>query len=104
MDLLSETLLSASELRSKEIEVLGKPAIVREPRAGVLKKYAEAVGRDIEEANGLLIAACLLNPDGTPAVNAQQASKVAQNGRVALPIVTAILEVSGFIEKEPDAG
>lgn len=101
-------LLTASKTRSKVVDVDGEPVNVREVGALEFAEYGALLKVDRLKATAQLIAACIVDEDGNPVLTVEEATQVARSARVSMPLVTAIMELSGFgedegDEKEPDA-
>lgn len=107
-DAVKAKLLSAAETRSRVVDVDGEPVRVREVGAMEFAEYGAELKKDRTRATAQLIAACVVDDEGNPVLSVDEAVKVAKSARVSMPLVTAIMELSGFgddedDEKEPDA-
>lgn len=104
MGQLKDRLLAAAAVRTAEVEIDGETYSVREVGATAFAEYGRLIKSDPRGASAVLLAECVLEADGSPALNIEEAKQVAQSLRVTMPLVAKILELSGFSEKEPDAG
>lgn len=100
-------LLEASRQRSKPVVVDGVQVDVREVGAMEFAEYGSLLKTDRLKATAQLISACVVDDDGNPLLSVEEALQIARSARVAMPLVAAIMELSGFSEelseKEPVA-
>lgn len=99
-------LLKAAELRSKMVIVESEEVHVREVGALAFAEYGKELKTDRLKATASIIASCVIDEDGGQLLTAEEAMTIASSARVSMPIVNAIMELSGFgddAEKEPDA-
>lgn len=102
--LTKDKLLSVAATRSKMVDVGGLSVRVREVGALEFAEYGSMLSADRLRATATLIAACVINEDGQPMLSVDEAMQIAGTARVSMPLVSAILELSGITdEKEPDA-
>lgn len=106
MGSVSDRLRAKAAVRTKAVLIDGESFTVREVGAVSFGEYGKIVKDDPVGATALLLAECIVEDDGTPALDESAAREVASSARVTMPLVQAIMEVSGFgeDEKEPDAG
>lgn len=102
---VTERLKAKAAVRTKEVLIDGEPFTVREVGAVSFAEYGKVVKRDQVEATAILLTECVVDESGTPALSIEDAREIAKSARVTMPLVKAIMEVSGFggDEKEPDA-
>ena len=109
---VKEALLNAAKTRSKVVDVGDASVRVREVGAMEFAEYGKTLKKDKVKATASLIAACVIDDDGNPMLTVEEAGELAKSARVSMPLVTAIMELSGFgdddedeegDEKEPDA-
>lgn len=105
MGILKDKLLAASKLRSKVVEIEGQKYAVREVGAGGFADYGALLKKDRDKATAKLLSECLVDDDGSALLTVDEALQVVKSSRVTMPLVNAIMEVSGFgdDEKESDA-
>jgi hypothetical protein len=105
MGILKDKLLAASKLRSKVVAIDGIEYVVREVGAGGFADYGALLKKDREKATAQLLSECLIDEDGSKLLTPEEAVSVVRSARVSMPLVNAIMEVSGFgdDEKESDA-
>lgn len=93
-------------MRTIEVRIDDETFVVREVGAISFAEYGELVKRDKQAATAKLLSDCVLDEEGNPALSAEDAAEVAKSARVTMPLVAAIMEVSGFNgddEKKADA-
>lgn len=104
---LKERLLELAKLRTKTVVVGDVSLTVREVGALEFAEYGKLQKTDRLKATASLISACVVDEDGNPALTPEEAGTLARSARVSMPIVGAVMELSGFggegDEKEPDA-
>ena len=102
---LSERLKAKAALRTKEVRIDGEAFVVREVGAVEFGEYGKAAKTDQVKATALLLASCVLDEEGNASLTSADAAEIAKSARVTMPLVQAIMEVSGFgaDEKESDA-
>jgi hypothetical protein len=100
---LKEKLLASAKQQSKMVEVDGTEYLVREVSAGDFAEYGAMTKTDRNKATALLVSRCVLDEDGAPLLTSEEAEEVVKSARLSIPIVNAIMELSGFSEKESDA-
>lgn len=103
---VSERLRSKAAVRTKEIAIDGDTFCVREVGADDFAEYGKLAKADSTQATAFLLAACVLDEAGLPALSKEDAAEVSKSARVTMPLVKAIMDVSGFgeEEKKADAG
>lgn len=104
MGSLKEKLLASAKLQTKVVEIDGSSYVVREVSAAGFGDYGAQLKKDREKATAMLVSQCLIGEDGELLLTPEEAVAVVRSARLAMPIVNAIMEVSGFSEKEPNAG
>lgn len=103
---VSERLKQKAAVRTTEVRIDGETFTVREVGAIVFAEYGKLVKDDKLAATAALLAECVLDEEGNPALSSADALEVAKSARVTMPLVSAIMEVSGFngeSEKKADA-
>jgi hypothetical protein len=102
--MLKNQLLSAAIRRSAEVTIDGVVYTVRELSAAEFAEYGRVAATDRDRSHALILAAGLIEDDA-PILTLEEARTVALSARVALPLVNAIMVLSGFgpAEKESDA-
>lgn len=103
---VSDRLKQKAAVRTKEVRIDGETFVVREVGAIAFAEYGKLVKDDKQAATAALLVECVLNEDGHPALSPADALEVAKSARVTVPLVSAIMEVSGFTgddEKKADA-
>lgn len=103
MGSLKEKLLASAKLRTILVDIDGDEYLVREVSAADFADYGTQVKTDKARATALLVSKCVIDDEGNPLLTTEEAMSVVQSARLSVPIVNAILEVSGFGEKESDA-
>lgn len=105
MGILKDKLLAASKLRSKVVEIDGVEYTVQEVGADSFADYGAVLKKDRKKATAQLLSECLVDENGEKLLTVDEAVQVVRSARVSMPLVNAIMEVSGFgeDEKEPDA-
>lgn len=99
------TLLDVAKLRTKQLTLGDVTITVREVGALEFSEYGIAL-RDATGKNravAVLLAACVVDDEGKPLHTADEMMVVAASARTSLPIINAIMELSGYRES-PDAG
>jgi hypothetical protein len=97
---MTDPLLSLAELRRVTVDVDGHPVVVREFSALEKATFDQMREEDRLGALSYLIAACVLNGDGSPRFSDEQARAVAAgSSRVVARLVNEIHRLSGFGEK-----
>lgn len=103
-----DPLLAEAECRTKEVTLpSGQKVIVREITMAEFSEYGESMGSKPGEKAGAvqakredalvaLLVGAVITAEGKPRFTADAARKIARSARVASPIVSAIMEVSGF--------
>lgn len=102
---VSERLKQKAAVRTQEVVLDGDTFVVREVGAVEFAEYGKLVKPNSLEATAFLLAACVVDESGQEALSIEEAREVARSARVTMPLVQAIMEVSGFgaLEKEPHA-
>lgn len=100
---LKEKLFASAKQRSVVVEVDGEKFVVREVSALDFAEYGKMLKDDKPKATAFLLSKCLLDEDGNLLLTQQEALDVIGSARVSMTFVNAIMEVSGFGEKESDA-
>lgn len=102
---MSERLKAKAVVRTKEVRIDGDDFAVREVGAVEFGEYGKVAKTDQVKATALLLAACVLDEEGNASLSLDDALDIAKSARVTMPLVQAIMEVSGFgdDEKKPDA-
>ena len=103
---VTERLKAKAAVRTKEVRIDGETFVVQEVGAVSFGEYGKVVKKDQVQATALLLAECVLDEEGKLALSLEDATEIAKSARVTMPLVQAIMEVSGFgaDEKEPNAG
>lgn len=100
---LKEKLFASAKKRSKAVDVDGQSFVVREVSALDFAEYGRLLREDKQKATGFLLSKCILDDDGELLLTQEDAMMVIDSARVSMQFVNAIMEVSGFNEKESDA-
>lgn len=101
---LKEKLFASAKKRSMVVDVDGEKFVVQEVSALDFAEYGRILKEDKPKATSFLLSKCLLDEDGvTPLLTQEEAMGVIESARVSMQFVNAIMEVSGFGEKKPDA-
>jgi hypothetical protein len=101
---LKEKLFASAKKRSVVVEVDGEKFVVQEVSALDFAEYGKLLKDSKPQATAFLLSKCLLDEDGTtPLLTQEEALGVIESARVSMTFVNAIMEVSGFGEKESDA-
>lgn len=109
MGSVKENILAACAVREKQVVVEGQSLTVREVGALEFAEYGKLNKTDRVTAVGYLLSVCVLDgPSGQPLLSKDEAKQLAGSARVSMPLMAAIMELSGFgdgavIEKEADA-
>jgi len=100
-----ERLKAKAALRTKDVTIDGDVFRVQEVGAVSFAEYGKLARKDQLSATALLLAECVLDEEGKLALNREDALAIAHSARVTMPLIQAIMDVSGFgaDEKEPDA-
>ncbi len=101
---LKAKLLAAAQLRTAKVAIDGEDYTVREGSAVVFIEYMSLLQVDRDRATATLLADCVVDADGAPLLTVDEAVAVARSARVSMSLMRAIMALSGFDEKEPDAG
>ena len=101
---LKAKLLAAAKPRTAKVAIDGDQFTVREVSAMAFAEYGELQRTDRLRATAALLADCVVDEKGGRLLTVEEALTVVHSARVSMLLVNAILEVSGFSEKEPDAG
>lgn len=102
---VSERLRQKAEIRTKSVMIDGDEFIVREIGAADFSAYGRLLSKDQRLATAQLLRQCVMNGDGQTALTEEDALAVTASMRVTMPLVQAIMQVSGMgdDEKESDA-
>jgi methyl coenzyme M reductase subunit C len=103
MGTVKEKLLAAAKLRTEVVEIDGVSVSVREISTEEFSKYGSLTTTDRPRATAHLIAACVIDGEGKPELTIEDAMRIVDSARVSMAIVNAVMRLSGFAEKEPDA-
>lgn len=104
MGSLKDSLLALAAVRKKAVKIEGQKYFVREVGAVEFAAYGVEQKSDRQEAVSKLLASCVVDEEGKELLTLDEARTIAKTARVALPLVNAIMEVSGVTsEKESDA-
>ena len=95
---LKQALLAAAQLRTGTVEVEGSTFTVREVSALAFAEYGEKLKTDREAAVAGLLAQCVLDENGELLLTVEEAHVVGRNPRTATPLMSKIMELSGFGE------
>lgn len=99
-----EKLLEQARRRFKTVNIDGETFTVSEMSAATFSLYGELAKTQREEAHAMLLWDCIVDEQGLKLLTIQEAREVAQSARIVLPLVTAIMEVSGLsAEEKPNA-
>ena len=105
--MLADTLFLSVALNKRTITLpdgTEHALLFKEAGSGVFRAYwradADADAQDLAAAR--LIAASLVNEDGSPAITVERAAQL--KPAVSGQIVAAILEVNGFLKQQPKPG
>lgn len=103
---VTERLRAKAALRTKEVVIDGDSFLVREIGADAFARYGELAKTDRGAATAGMLMACVVDENGLPALTKDDAHEVVLSARVTMPLVQAIMELSGFgaEEKKADAG
>lgn len=108
---LKEALLAAAQVRTCEVTIGDLKVTVREAGALEFAAYGKLQKTDRVKATAALISTCVVDESGAPLFSAEEAAPIAASARMAMPIVTAIMQLSGLVKDEkednpgePDAG
>lgn len=102
---LRSALMAAANLRTAQVDIDGTQVTVREVGTIEFAEYGQILKTDRLKATAKLISSCVVE-DGQPVLSEVDAEDIARSARVAMKIVQAIMELSGFggdDEKELDA-
>lgn len=98
-----ESLLALAAVREADVLLDGHKFKVREVSAADFALFGELGGAgDKARATAHLIAVGVVDDEGNPLLNAEEALAVAKTARVAMPLVNKIMELSGFSGKEDE--
>jgi hypothetical protein len=116
---MKQQLMALAAVRFAMVDVEGQSVRVREIGTTDFAKYGEiingkkaekdqpAVAPDKQEATAFMISKCVVEVDSdTPLLTIEEARQIAASARVSMPIVSKVMELSGFKgeeEKHPDA-
>ncbi len=102
---VSERLKAKAAVRTKEVRIDGDTFTVQEVGAVSFGEYGRMVKKDQVKATAFLLSECVLDEEGKAALSPEDAFEIAKSARITMPLVQAIMEVSGFgaDEKELDA-
>jgi len=99
-----EKLLERARRRFKTVDIEGDTFTVSEMSAATFSLYGETVKTQREEAHAVLLQDCVVDGQGLKLLTIEEARDVARSARIVLPLVTAIMEVSGLsAEEKPNA-
>jgi hypothetical protein len=101
---LKAKLLAAAQLRSATVSIDGEDYTVREGSAVAFVEYMSLLQVDRDRATATLLADSVVDEKGGPLLTVDEAVAVARSARVSMALMRSIMELSGFSEKEPDAG
>ena len=106
MGSVSERLRKQAVVRTKQVTIGDETYTVREVSSSTFAKYGETIKVDRLQATGLLLEECVLEEDGSQALTAEDVAIVSKVPRLVVPLVSAIMEISGIgdDEKKSDAG
>ncbi len=100
---VSQRLRAKAALRTKEVTIDGETFSVREVGAVPFGEYGVLVKTDRVAATALLLAECVVDETGALALSREEALEIAASARVTMPLIQAIMEVSGFGDEEKKA-
>lgn len=100
---VSERLKQKAAVRTKEVRIDGELFVVREVGAVAFADYGNLIKTDKVKATARLLAECVLDEQGNSALSDDDALEVAKSARVTMPLVSAIMELSGFGDNEKKA-
>lgn len=106
---MRERLLAAAAVRTAPVQVGSETFHVREISAAKFSKYGELIKADPGAAIVYLLQECVIDEDAQPCLALEDAQVIADSARVGMPLVTAVLRLSGYTddegkaEKEPNA-
>lgn len=106
MGSVKDKLLAACAVREEEVVVEGETLVVREVGTLEFAEYGKLNKTDRVTATGYLMSVCVLDGHGgKPLLTSEEARQMAGSARVSMPIMAAIMKLSGFgdVEKEADA-
>lgn len=99
-----EKLLQLAQKRFKTVDIDGEAFFVGEMSAAAFSLYGETVKTQREEAQAVLLQNCVVDEQGLNLLTLEEAREVVKSARIVLPLVTAIMEVSGLsAEEKPNA-
>lgn len=104
MGSVKENILAACAVREKEVVVEGNRLVVREVGALEFAEYGKLNKTSRVAATGYLLSVCVLDgPGGQPLLSPEEAEKLAASARMSMPLMAAIMQLSGFGEAEKEA-
>jgi len=90
-------------VRTKSVMVGDNSFVVQEASAVSFSEYGRIVKQDKVRATAILLTECVLDEDGLPALTMDSALIIARSARVTMPLVQAIMELSGFGSSEKES-
>lgn len=106
---MRERLLAAAAVRIATVKIGDDTFHVREVSAGKFSKYGDLIKTDRPASVTFLLQECVIDEDGKPCLSVDDAQLVADCGRLAMPLISEIMRLSGYTgekvktEKKPDA-
>lgn len=95
---MRERLLAAAAVRTAPVQIGDETFHVREISAGKFSKYGELIKTDSPAALVFLLQECVIDEEGKPCLSIEDATAIADSARVGMPLVTAVLRLSGYID------
>lgn len=102
-----ERLLALAQIKRDTVEIDGESFTIREVEAIPFGEYGAMVKEDKARATAFLIASCVVDENDQPVLSMEDALLLAKSARISMPIVSKVMELSGFgrdDEKKSDAG
>jgi len=99
-DALKSKLLVASAVRVGVVKLEGEEVLVREIGTLEFAAYGALAKTDKLRATALLVAACVVDAEGAALFSESEALEIAATARIAMPLVTKVMELSGFGEED----
>ncbi len=102
---VSERLKQKATRRTAEVDIDGDLFSVIEIDAVDFSEYGAISKDNRREAVAFVLSRCVLDESGQPCLSIEDAREVAMSVRVSVPLVSKIMELSGFggDEKKSDA-
>jgi hypothetical protein len=100
-----DRLLKAAAIRRRSVVIDGESFDVVEVGSQAFSEYGALV-REGDRLAGVarLLQACVVDEAGLPALSEEDSALVAGNARVCMPLLNAIMELSGFSDEAEGGG